>query len=224
MKKVVPALSGLRFYLLSMVFVIKINAQDTIHFRNNGIEIAKILEFGTDEIRFKRIDNLTGPTYARANRDVRFVMLQNGQIKDFTKEYPSYLNNDGERVSFEKIEIAGNQFLYKGKILKEAELTRLVKSYPDEKGKVELLKKHAEMKKAKYAQNTILYITRTVCVTAAACSAFVAAQTRESVPVFIGGSVFGVSGVLLGDHFSKIFNKKKLALKKELVNFYNSQP
>jgi len=66
---------------ISMVFLFAsftARAQDVIT-QNNGDEIkAKVLEVGTTEIKYKKSDNLGGPTYSLFKSDVFMIRYQNG--------------------------------------------------------------------------------------------------------------------------------------------------
>lgn len=76
--------------LLMILFVLIITAsqlyaQDTIT-KNDGTEIkAKILEVGTDELKYKNWDNLDGPTFIIRKSDVVLVKYSNGTNDVFRK-------------------------------------------------------------------------------------------------------------------------------------------
>lgn len=55
-------------------------AQDMIYKKNREILKAKILEIGTDEIKFKDFDNPEGPTFSIEKEKVTKVQLQNGDV------------------------------------------------------------------------------------------------------------------------------------------------
>ena len=63
------------------------NAQDHIVTRN-GYEInGKVLEVGTDAIRYKRADNPNGPVYVLDITDIRSIQYENGTFEDFGRKY-----------------------------------------------------------------------------------------------------------------------------------------
>ena len=78
----------LLFILLIISFVsVTINAQDII-FRKNGDEIkAKVIEVGNSEIKYKRFENQSGPTYVIKTSEVFMIKYENGE-KDVFNEQP----------------------------------------------------------------------------------------------------------------------------------------
>jgi hypothetical protein len=67
-------LTVLAFMLIGMT----LNAQDII-IKNNGSEItAKNLEIGQTEVKFKKADNVDGPTYTERTSDLLMIRLEKG--------------------------------------------------------------------------------------------------------------------------------------------------
>ena len=62
------------------------NAQDVITLRNGDVIRAKIEEVGLNEIRYKNIDNLSGPTNAVLKRDVFAITYANGSREVFNTQ------------------------------------------------------------------------------------------------------------------------------------------
>lgn len=74
--------------ILKVLFIaflaLEANAQDLI-VKTNGDEIqGKVLRVGTQEIYFKKKENLDGPEYAELKSNVFFVKYENGQKEIFT--------------------------------------------------------------------------------------------------------------------------------------------
>jgi hypothetical protein len=64
--------------LAFMLFAFTTNAQDTI-FKKDGSEIsAKVLEISKTEVKFKKSENLDGPTYTEYVKDLRMIMHPKG--------------------------------------------------------------------------------------------------------------------------------------------------
>lgn len=62
-------------------------AQDKI-LKKNGSSIAcKIIEIGTEEIKYVPSDNLTGPTYSIAKDKIKFVVFANGKKESYTTSW-----------------------------------------------------------------------------------------------------------------------------------------
>ena len=59
-------------------------AQDIITFRNGDEIRARVLEISSSEIRYKRFDNLEGPTIVVPRNDVFFINYENGKRETIT--------------------------------------------------------------------------------------------------------------------------------------------
>src|SRR5688500_716753 len=77
-------------FLISFIFVsagFKAFCQDTIY-KTNGTEIqAKILEITSSEIKYKRFDNLQGPTIYMPKAEVFMIKYENG-TKEIINQQP----------------------------------------------------------------------------------------------------------------------------------------
>lgn len=77
-------------------------AQDVIT-KSNGDEIkAKVLEVSQTEIKYKKFDNLNGPTFAISKNDVFMVKYENGSKDIFNTESDS--NSSGGQKNMESFE------------------------------------------------------------------------------------------------------------------------
>lgn len=79
MKKVV----FLIFLLCSVCFV---SAKDIIVLKNAEVVEAKILEVSSTEIKYKRLNNLNGPTFSVNISEVSTVVYENGDVESFAKK------------------------------------------------------------------------------------------------------------------------------------------
>lgn len=92
------------FFVLT-TFVFGLFAQDTITKVNGDDIYAKVIEVGTGEVKYKRYDNLDGPTFVLDKSEILMIRFENGTKEIFTvnqKEnynknnygyYPSRSNN-----------------------------------------------------------------------------------------------------------------------------------
>jgi hypothetical protein len=69
------------FLVLLLLNQINLIAQDEITFRSGDILKAKILEIGTEEIVYKKSDNLSGPSY-NVKKDLVFMIKYENGTKD----------------------------------------------------------------------------------------------------------------------------------------------
>jgi hypothetical protein len=74
------------FILALIVATFTVNAQDFI-IRNDGSEIsAKVLEISKTEVRFKKTENIDGPTYVESVKDLLMIRFAKGGNTIFKKE------------------------------------------------------------------------------------------------------------------------------------------
>ena len=62
-----------------------IKAQDTLTMRSGENIIVKIIEVGSSEVKYKKIDNLNGPSFSILKSEVSMIQYENGN-KDVLKE------------------------------------------------------------------------------------------------------------------------------------------
>jgi hypothetical protein len=60
-------------------------AQDTLYLKNGSNIAAKILEVGTEEIRYKRFDNPEGPLFISKKSEINSIRYQNGATELINK-------------------------------------------------------------------------------------------------------------------------------------------
>ena len=94
----------MKYILLFILFICSSNiikAQDTLSMRsgenilvkvievsNVSLKWAKkgIIEVGTAEVKYKKLDNLNGPVFSMLKSDLIMIKYQNGTSDDFSKE------------------------------------------------------------------------------------------------------------------------------------------
>lgn len=80
--------------VIAFVFVTSLttNAQDLITKRNGDEIKAKVIEVGTDEVKFKKFDNIDGPLFVVAKSEIIFIKYENGSKEVFEEIKTSVLN------------------------------------------------------------------------------------------------------------------------------------
>jgi hypothetical protein len=73
----------LLFILLTNLSSI-IKAQDTLTMRTGENIAVKIIEIGTTEVKYKKLDNLNGPSFSVLKSDLSMIRLENGTKEDFS--------------------------------------------------------------------------------------------------------------------------------------------
>src|SRR5215467_10220757 len=70
--------------LLALVFVFSFSySQDKIYRNNGKVVEAKILEIGSDEVRYKESNNPDGPVYILETDKIKKIVFANGTIQQF---------------------------------------------------------------------------------------------------------------------------------------------
>jgi len=75
--------------LLFILFVCSSNiiqAQDTLSMRSGENILVKVIEVGTSEVKYKKLDNLNGPVFSILKSDLLMIKYANGTNEDFSKE------------------------------------------------------------------------------------------------------------------------------------------
>ena len=75
------------FTILTVIFIMSTCYAQDIITKKTGAEIkTKILEVGQSEIKYKKTDNLDGPTYTILKSDVIMIIYENGTNDVFFEE------------------------------------------------------------------------------------------------------------------------------------------
>lgn len=91
------------FVMLLLLCSAVANAQDVIVKKDGSTILSKVLEVGQNEIKYKKFDNLDGPTYTIQKSELQAINYQNGAKDTFSapvREENRYLpnnQNDGEQ-------------------------------------------------------------------------------------------------------------------------------
>jgi len=76
-------------YLFSvfLLFNLFMNAQDTLIFKNQSKAVSLILLVGEDSIRYKKMENITGPDLYAHNSDITFIKYKTGRVENIDSLY-----------------------------------------------------------------------------------------------------------------------------------------
>jgi hypothetical protein len=75
--------------LLFFLFICSSNiikAQDTLSTRYGESILVKVIEVGTAEVKYKKLDNLNGPVFSMLKSDLLMIKYENGTSEDYSKE------------------------------------------------------------------------------------------------------------------------------------------
>ena len=73
--------------ILFILFVCSSNiikAQDTLSTRYGENVLVKVIEVGTTEVKYKKLDNLNGPIFSMLKSDLLMIKYENGTKEDFS--------------------------------------------------------------------------------------------------------------------------------------------
>jgi len=71
-------------FILSTCSLNIIKAQDTLSMRSGENILVKVIEVGTTEVKYKKLDNLNGPIFSILKSDLLIVKYENGTKDDFS--------------------------------------------------------------------------------------------------------------------------------------------
>lgn len=86
-------------FLLIVVFLNKVNAQDTLFLFDGAKVPSEVLEVGVNEIKYKKADNPDGPTYITYRSDVKIIRYKNGSSDTLKHERPVEIKTTVAKVS-----------------------------------------------------------------------------------------------------------------------------
>ena len=197
---------------LIIIFLVFINysiyAQDTIVSRNGDKISSKVLEVTTTEIKYKRFDNIDGPTYSILKSDVSVIKYQNGTSDDFNNESNNTTSSTftQPQINDDTITIIKRVYSLKGVPLTLMQMVDLMRNYPEA---------YSEIKKAKS-----IYFTSIVCgEVGGACvgaSLGILVSTGSFItPIAVVGAVFIIIDISMAKTYINHITKA--------VRLYNSQ-
>jgi hypothetical protein len=79
----------MKYILLFILFICSSNiikAQDTLSMRSGENMLVKVIEVGTTEVKYKKLDNLNGPVFSILKSDLLMIKYENGTSEDYSKE------------------------------------------------------------------------------------------------------------------------------------------
>ena len=83
-------------YLSVMLLTSQLFAQDKIYKLKGSVIKAKVIEIGTDEIKYKLYDNPDGPIYVVDKSTLSRIEFTDGRIEEYKLSYKDPLNYTGQ--------------------------------------------------------------------------------------------------------------------------------
>jgi hypothetical protein len=224
-----------KFIFLLFIFNF-VKAQDTILFHNNEIKIVKVNEVGTDEIKFKRYDNLNGPVYVINKSEIKYIKYAGGLKDSFPLSKKQELTGV-QSGSFQVIEpkpekvlapacdkiIIGpkNKLLCNGRPVGESRLGNIILTLPEGAKKKSMQSMYNIMKSQRTQQYIWGYTGLAVGVIGAYAGVldgifllFGETPPPQLVAVFVIGGAYGIYGAVRSAQHKQQRNAAKLKLAK----------
>ncbi len=128
-----------------------IKAQDTIVKRSGEKVVVKLMEVNSDNVKFKRMDNLEGPLYTMTKQEISYISYANGTKESFENYVPPAPKPE---FHFQDLTIqqSGKYFYYKERPLHERDMLVVAKNLND--NKINLMVKTVE--RDRFIQNITL--------------------------------------------------------------------
>ena len=77
----------MKYILLFFLFICSSNitkGQDTLSTRSSETILVKVIEVGTSEVKYKKLDNLNGPVFSMLKLDLLLIKYENGTKDDYS--------------------------------------------------------------------------------------------------------------------------------------------
>ena len=221
-------ISLIMFFIVSS-FLVK--SQDTIYFKNKTTVAAKITEVGISEIKYQRLDNLTGPNYLATKSEISIIKYSNGitdSINSIIKD-KIILNNDIKQANPEKITIIDRRLIYNGVTISDRDLSNLIDRCENPEKKALLKTEYKKMKKYKSNQRLypplILATSFVVLIGTAplvtAPDKFLGGYSQETLQIAAAGIIGAALTRITGFVVNKVNQNKRWNKRNEIALLYN---
>ena len=205
-----------------------VNAQDTIYFKNKTTVAAKITEVGISEIKYQRLDNLTGPNYLSSKSDIFLIRYLNG-VMDSIKSGPPVASPISINMEFkesnDKIRMSVNKMIYQNRTIGDNQLGKMINELPSSETQAKLKKEFRKLRVYKLTECAIApasFVIGAGIHVAALGSAFgsnggAGAGGTGLISAFIAGAVLRISGHVI----NTVYKNKTRSKREDIVNIYN---
>lgn len=79
-------MKNLKLFFILLLFTKSVLSQDQLYKKDNTKLVVKIVEVGPEIIKYKPLDNLNGPVYLIAKKDVSLIIYEDGKHEVITSE------------------------------------------------------------------------------------------------------------------------------------------
>jgi hypothetical protein len=217
MKKIIL---GLMCLLSQNIF-----SQDSIYKKNNEIIVSKIEEIDLSQIKYRKLDNLTGPLYLIPKSDVFKIRYVNGLIDTIAKN-PEV---KGEVIvkSSEPAKTSASKQSIMYKKINDRELFVLINAFPVSARSNEMQREYDKMikyKQVQYLSNGVGYgigFAVPVVVTFGALANSETSSGDTVVTAILVGAFVGAAIRITGQVFTIMYKHKRAHAKENVMLLYD---
>ena len=236
------------FIIIILFFCGKIFSQDTISFKNGLQQAVKVSEVGSNEIKYQRWDNLTGPIYVTDKNEINSIKYSNGVTERYDLKDPK-LNvvlpsqnqnqqnqnqqneNQNNQNPLNRLEfLGGKQLMFQQRIIIDIELMGLISNHPNQTIRSNLQNEYKKMMNYKRAAPGFLALgfgigfAVPIVVTAVTLfgGGFGISGLTNAVTIIVAGALTGGVIRTLGCAFSKMNKNKMMNQRKVIAEMYNN--
>lgn len=231
-----------RLLLIFALFALKLNAQDTIRFKNGVTKAVKVSEIGLNEVRYNDFNNPTGPIYVVNKKEISSIRYSNGTEDKFSDAVstspssataataataanpvnPSNPAMGATTSANDKILIKKSDLYYNGKRVGEVKLQKLVTLCPDAEKQNRMITSMQEMKMYKRNQYLFGFLGLGLGLISLPVGIIATGISQDATPFFISVGT-GITFAVTGQVISGINKGKRNAKKLEVARIYNGE-
>lgn len=213
--------------IFSLVVVLTQNVfcQDSIYKKNGEIIASKVLEINDTEVKFKKAQNIGGPTYAELKSELFRIKFENGTIDTISSKVEVIAEAATQTVSTNQQSVSSRQSLMY-RTVNDAEMYAIIEALPPSDSKTRMKREYALMKQYQanqYLAGTLGWVIGfgvPIVVTAATLTNNAILYSGDPVSVIVVGALTGAVIRTMGQVFMKINKNKRMHARKNIMTIY----
>lgn len=207
---------------IAVLFAGNIFSQDSIYKWNKENIASKIEEINPLDVKYKKWDNLSGPTYIISKTEVFRIKYANGLIDTINKVPTTNSQIASQSTNPTKIYSGRASLLYKK--INDVNLLLEIQKLPNSDAKNKMLREYADMiryKRIQYLSNGLGYgigFAVPVVITFGALVQYNSAY--DPTTIIVVGALTGAAIRITGQVLTKIHKNKRLNAKQNILLMY----
>lgn len=212
-------------FVLALVLSQKIFCQDSIYKKNGEIIASKILEINSTQVKFKKSNNLGGPSYSELKSELVYIKFENGTIDTINKATTAgtEVKDTVTVIKYAKRE----PFLYGD--MGDKEIFSMIEALPSSVTKNKLRREYFDMKRYReqqYLSGSLGWVVGfgvpvVVTYMTLVNSASYNTSQYDPVTVIVVGALAGAAIRITGQVLFKVNKNKRKQARRNLMSIYN---